>query len=50
MKGENLEEHRLWKGRALRALGREAEALAEFRTALEYNPLFDAAREALGER
>lgn len=50
MKGENLEEHRLWKGRALRALGREADALAEFRTALEFNPLFLEAIEALAGR
>ena len=47
MGGENLEEHRYWRGMALRGLGREAEALAEFRTALAFNPLYAPARAAL---
>jgi tetratricopeptide (TPR) repeat protein len=47
MKGENLEESRYWRGVALRALGREAEAEVEFQTALFYNPLYQAARDAL---
>jgi tetratricopeptide (TPR) repeat protein len=44
MDGANLEESRYWRGMALAALGRNAEALREFETALTYNPLFEAAR------
>jgi tetratricopeptide (TPR) repeat protein len=47
MKGENLEESRYWRGMALRALGREEEARADFQAALRYNPLFTPAAEAL---
>lgn len=47
MKGENLEESQYWKGRALRGLGREEEARASFERALEFNPLYGPAREAL---
>jgi tetratricopeptide (TPR) repeat protein len=47
MDGENLEESRYWRGVALRGLGREAEARAEFETALRFHPLFAPAREAL---
>jgi tetratricopeptide (TPR) repeat protein len=48
MKGENLEESRTWRGLALRALGREEEARADFRAALGFNPLYAPAAEALG--
>jgi hypothetical protein len=48
MKGENLEESRYWRGLALRRLGREAEAQADLQKALQFNPLFGPAREALG--
>lgn len=48
MKGENLEESHYWRGLALRKLGREDEARAEFARALEFNPLYAPAREALG--
>ena len=48
MKGENMEESRYWRGRALAGLGRTDEAQAEFHKALEYNPLYAPAREALG--
>ena len=47
MKGENLEESRYWRGVALRHLGREDEARADFETALRFNPLFASARDAL---
>lgn len=49
MGGENLEESRYWRGMALRALGREDEARAEFETALRYNPLYAPAAEALAD-
>jgi tetratricopeptide (TPR) repeat protein len=48
MKGENLEESHYWRGLALRQLGREDEARASFARALEFNPLYAPAREALG--
>lgn len=47
MNGENLEESRLWRGIALRGLGREEEARVEFLTALRFNPRFRPALEAL---
>ena len=47
MKGENLEESHYWKGRALEGLGRREDAMASYRRALEYNPLFAPAAAAL---
>jgi tetratricopeptide (TPR) repeat protein len=48
MKGENLEESRYWRARALSALGRPDEARADLEKALFFNPLFEPARELLG--
>jgi tetratricopeptide (TPR) repeat protein len=50
MHGENLEESHYWRGLALRQLGREDEARAEFETALRFNPLYTPATEALAGR
>ncbi len=47
MSGENLEESHYWRGVGLRGLEREAEAQASFTRALEFNPLFRPAAEAL---
>ncbi len=50
MKGENLEEWHVWRGRALAALGRTDEARAAFEHALAFHPGFGpavAARAAL---
>jgi tetratricopeptide (TPR) repeat protein len=47
MSGENLEESQYWRGRALLALGRPADARASFERALLFNPLFEEARRAL---
>lgn len=48
MKGENMEESRYWRARALERLGRSEEARADLERALEFNPLFAPARQALG--
>lgn len=48
LKGENLEESRYWRARALSALGRPDEARADLEKALFFNPLFEPARELLG--
>lgn len=40
MKGENLEEWHVWRGRALAALGRTQEARAAFERALTFHPGF----------
>ena len=47
MKGENLEESHYWKGRALEGLGKHEDARASYRRALEFNPRFAPAAEAL---
>jgi tetratricopeptide (TPR) repeat protein len=49
MSGENLEESHYFRGLALRLLGREDEAVGSFNRALEFNPLYQPAREALRE-
>lgn len=50
MDGQNLEEWHYWRGRALRALGREDEAIAAFERALSFNANLAVAAEALGRR
>ena len=40
MKGENLEEWHVWRGRALAALGRTGEARAAFERAIAFHPGF----------
>jgi len=47
MKGENLEEWHVWRGRALAALGRADEARAAFAHALAFHPGFAPAVAAL---
>lgn len=47
MKGENLEESHYWRGVALARLNRWDEAAASFTAALQYNPNFEPARQAL---
>lgn len=46
---EELEESYYWRGRVFAAQGQVAQAAAEFRRALNYNPNFSAARAALEE-
>ncbi len=43
----NLEESRYYRGRALAAQGKTEQALAEWRTALQLNPGYGAAKEAI---
>jgi len=50
MDGQNLEEWHFWRGQALRALGREVEAVAAFERALAFNANLAPARAALGAR
>ena len=45
--GEYVEETYYWQGRALEAQGRAAEAASAYRSALNRNPRYTAAREAL---
>lgn len=49
MHGENLEEWHVWRGRALHALGRDAEARAAYEHALAFHAGFPPAVAALAE-
>lgn len=48
MKGDNLEEWHVWRGRALAALGRVDEAREAYQRALAFHPGFAPAVDALG--
>jgi tetratricopeptide (TPR) repeat protein len=49
MSGENLEESHYWRGMALLRMGRSDEAIDSFARALEFNPLYAPAADALSE-